>query len=179
MPKKVIKENLETQNLCKDGETVDDAANLPKDDFLKRWFNQHLKHANHPNELQNFGEDVKDSEKYRVLLNDLSPDLCDKTSLNLTEPNERAQKVIKDAQNYDAETTILPEDISSGNEPLNRLFTGDLYNTELNNVGDDEEYDKDLMKTYIKTINKCLCDDEDTKKKYQLAQKVKLRYLIN
>ena len=165
VPKKVIKENPETQNLCKDGETVDDVANLPIDDFLKRWFNQHLKHANHPNELQNFGDDVKDSEKYTVLLNDLSPDLCDKTALNLTDPNERAQKVIKDAQNYGAETTILPEDISSGNEPLNRLFTGDLYNAELNNVGDDEEYDKDLMKTYIKTINKCLCDDEDTRKK--------------
>ena len=68
---------------------------------------------------------------------------------------------MKDAQNYGAETTILPEDISSGNEPLNRLFTGDLYNAELNNDGEDEEYDKDLMKTYIKTINKCLCDDED------------------
>ena len=105
VPKKVIKENPETQNLCKDGETVDDVANLPIDDFLKRWFNQHLKHANHPNELQNFGDDVKDSEKYTVLLNDLSPDLCDKTALNLTDPNERAQKVIKDAQNYGAETT--------------------------------------------------------------------------
>ena len=165
VPKKVIKENPETQNLLEEGETVDNVAELPIDDFLKRWFNKHLKSAGHPDELKNFSDDVKDSEKYTILLTDLSPNQFDKSALDLTDPNERAQKVINDAVKYGAETQILPEDISSGNEPLNRIFAGDLYNAELQNSGNDEEYDKDLMKTYIKTVNKALCDDQHTKNK--------------
>ena len=164
VPKKVIKENPESEQLLNEGETVDELADLPVDDFLKRWFNKHLKNANHPDELKNFGDDVQDSEKYTVLLNDLSPQQCDKSALDESDPNARAQKVIDNAKKYGAETVAVPEDITSGNEPLNRLFTGDLYNAELLNGG-DEEYDKDLMKTYINTMNKCLCDDEDTRNK--------------
>ena len=167
VPKKAIKENPETQKLCKEGETVDDVADLPVDDFLKRWFNGHLKNANHPDELNNFGDDLKDSVKYVVLLVDLSPDQFDKSALDQEDPNERAKKVIDDGKKYGAETQIAPEDIASGNEALNRLFCGDLYNAELNNAGDDD-YDKDLMKTYINAMNKALCDDEDTKDKIPL-----------
>ena len=164
VPKQAIKENKDTENLVKEGETVDDVAELPVDDFLKRWFNHHLQHANHPNELTNFSDDLKDSEKYTVLLNDLSPEQCDKSALDNENLDERAQKVINDGKKYGANTVIVPEDITSGNEPLNRLFVGDLYNAELANQGDDD-YDKDLMKTYIQTMNKCLCDDEDTRNK--------------
>ena len=163
VPKKVIKENKDTEQLCKEGETVDDVAELPIDDFLKRWFNHHLQKANYPNELTNFSDDLKDSEKYTILLNDLSPDQCDKSALDNDNLEQRAQKVIDDGKKYGAETVILPEDITNGNEPLNRLFTGDLYNAELNNQ--TEDYDKDLMKTYIEAMNKCLCDDEDTRNK--------------
>ena len=162
VPKSLIKENKDTEKLCQEGETVDDVANLPIDDFLKRWFNSHLQNANHP-ELTNFSDDLKDSEKYTILLNDLSPEQCDKSALENENIEERAQKVIDDAKKYGAETVIAPEDIINGNEPLNRLFTGDLYNAELNQAGGD--YDKDLMRTYIQTMNKCLCDDEDTRNK--------------
>ena len=164
VPKKVIKENPETEKLLNEGETVDDVADLPIDDFLKRWFNHHLKNAGHQNELTNFSDDLKDSEKYTILLNDICPEQCDKSALDLEDPNERAQKVIDNAVKYGAETSVKPEDITSGNEPLNHLFTGDIYNAELLNGG-DQDYDKDLMKTYIQTMNKCLCDDEDTKAK--------------
>ena len=163
VPKNVIKENKDTEKLCNEGETVDDVANLPIDDFLKRWFNQHLKHAEYPNEVTNFSDDLKDSEKYTILLNDLSPGL-DKSALDNENLDERAQKVIDDGKKYGAETEIKPEDITSANEPLNRLFVGDLYNAELANQGNDD-YDKDLMKTYIQTMNKYLCDDEDTRNK--------------
>ena len=163
VPKNVIKENKDTEKLCKEGETVDDVANLPLDDFLKRWFNSHLQNAGYPNELTNFSDDLKDSEKYVTLLNDLSPQECDKSALDNENLEERAQKVIDDGKKYGAETVITPEDITNGNEPLNRLFTGDLYNAEL--LNQNEDYDKDLMKTYINTMNKTLCDDEDTRNK--------------
>ena len=164
VPKNVIKENKDTEQLCKEGETVDDVANLPINDFLLRWFNQHLQKAEYPNELTNFSDDLKDSEKYTILLNDLSPDQFDKSALDNENLEERAQKVIDDGKKYGTDTKIAPEDITSANEPLNRLFVGDLYNAELMNSGDDD-YDKDLMKTYIQTMNKCLCDDEDTRNK--------------
>ena len=63
VPKSLIKENKDTEKLCQEGETVDDVANLPIDDFLKRWFNSHLQKANHP-ELTNFSDDLKDRVHY-------------------------------------------------------------------------------------------------------------------
>ena len=164
VPKNVIKENKDTEQLCKEGETVDDVANLPLPDFLLRWFNQHLQKSEYPNEVTNYSDDLKDSEKYTILLNDLAPEICDKSALDNENLEERAQKVIEDGKKYGVETKIAPEDITRGIEPLNRIFVGELYNAELNNAGDDE-YDKDLMKTYIQTMNKCLCDDEDTRNK--------------
>ena len=162
--KKDIKENPETPKLAEGGETPEQIADLPVDDFLKKWFNHHLKEANHPDELKNFEDDVKDSEKYTVLLNQLDPNQCDKSALDETDPVERAKKVIDNAKKLGCETEVTPEDIASGNEAMNRLFTSDLYNAVANNAGGDD-YDKDLMKAYIDTINKELCDDADTKNK--------------
>ena len=31
---------------------MEQVADLPVDDFLKKWFNHHLKEANHPDELK-------------------------------------------------------------------------------------------------------------------------------
>ena len=162
--KKDIKENPETPKLAEGGEAPEQIADLPVDDFLKKWFNHHLKEANHPDELKNFEDDVKDSEKYTVLLNQLDPNQCDKSALDENDPVERAKKVIDNAKKLGCETEVTPEDIASGNEAMNRLFTSDLYNAVANNAGGDD-YDKDLMKAYIDTINKELCDDADTKNK--------------
>jgi len=59
--------------LVKEGETKDDLAKGPVDDFLKRWINKQLKAAGHPKEIENFGDDVKDGEVYTVLLNNIAP----------------------------------------------------------------------------------------------------------
>ena len=162
--KKEVKENPETPKLAEGEETADQIADLPVDDFLKKWFNHHLKEAGHPDELKNFDDDVKDSEKYTVLLNQLDPNQCDKSALDETDPLARAQKVIDNAKKLGCETEVTPEDLASGNEAMNRLFTSDLYNALANNAGGDD-YDKELMKAYIDTINKELCDDADTKNK--------------
>ena len=151
--KKDIKENPETPKLAEEGETAEQVADLPVDDFLKKWFNHHLKEANHPDELKNFEDDVKDGEKYTVLLNQLDPNQCDKSALDETDPVKRAEKVIENAKKLGCETEVTPEDLASGNEAMNRLFTSDLYNALANNTGGDD-YDKDLMKAYIDNINK-------------------------
>ena len=160
--KKDIKENPETPKLAEGDETPEQIADLPVDDFLKRWFNHHLKAANHPNPLTNWTDDLKDGEKYVVLLNQLNP-MCDKSPLDETDPVQRAKKILDNAKKLGVETEVKPEDLADNNEAMNRLFTSDIYNA-MNNAGGDD-YDKDLMKAYVDTINKELCDDTDTKNK--------------
>ena len=58
------------------------------------WFNHHLQKANYPNELTNFSDDLKDSEKCAILLNDLSPDQRDKSVLDNDNLEQREQKAI-------------------------------------------------------------------------------------
>ena len=162
--KKDIKENPETPKIAEGGETPEQISELPVDDFLKKWFNHNLKEANHPDELKNFEDDLKDSEKFTVLLNHLDPNQCDKSALDETDPVERAKKVLENAKKLGVETEVTPEDIADGNEAMNRLLTSDIYNALANNGG-DEDYDKELMKAYIDTVNKELCDEADTKNK--------------
>jgi plastin-1 len=40
-------------------EEIEELLTLGPEDFLKRWFNYHLKKAGHENKLTNFNEDVK------------------------------------------------------------------------------------------------------------------------
>ena len=159
-----VKKNPQTPLVAQDcGESPDAVADSPVDDFLKKWFNHHLKAAGHPNMVTNFGDDLKDGEKYVILLNQLDPASCSKDALNTTDPVERAKKVIDNAKKLGTETEVKPEDLASGNEDMNRLFCSDIYNAICNPVNDD--YDKDLMKAYIDAINKALCDDAGCKDK--------------
>ena len=157
MKKPDIQKNPETPKICEGGETPQQVSELPVDDFLKKWVNHHLKAAGHPNPLNNFSDDVKDGEKYTVLINQLDPS-CDKSALNESDPVKRAQKVIDNAKKLGADTSVTPEDLASGNEAMNRLFTSDLYNALACPAGDDD-YDKDLMRILVNTANKELCDD--------------------
>ena len=163
LPKQKIRDNPETDKLLQNGETRNDVAELPLDDFLKRWFNDNLTKAGHPDKLDNFNDDVKDSTKYTVLLNQLDPTLGT-AALKMDDPNARAAKTVSNAKNYGAETVVGPKDITDANDGLNRLFTTDIYNATLNQGGDDN-YDKDVMKAYVKEINKLLCDDAGVKNK--------------
>ena len=43
-----MQENPETPKFAEGEETADQIADLPVDDFLKKWFNHHLKEAGHP-----------------------------------------------------------------------------------------------------------------------------------
>ncbi len=125
--KKDIKENPETPKIAEGGETPEQISELPVDDFLKKWFNHNLKEANHPDELKNFEDDLKDSEKFKVLLNHLAPNQCDKSALDETDPVERAKKVLENAKKLGVETEVTPEDIADGNEAINRLLTRDIH----------------------------------------------------
>jgi len=114
--------------LLKDGEQLSDLLKLSPEDLLLRWFNYHLKAANYPHEIHNFSDDIKDSEKYTILLNQLDKEKCDKSALDESDHLKRAEKVLHNAKKLGAESYITPKDVVSGNTKLNTLFTAAIFN---------------------------------------------------
>jgi len=123
-----IKKHPEIIKLLKEGEEVANLMKLPPEDILKRWFNYHLEKANYPKKLENFSDDLKDSEKYTILLNQLDPKKCDTSALQENDLIKRGQKVLDNAAKLGAHSYITPEDIKNGQEKLNLLFTAEIFN---------------------------------------------------
>ena len=123
-----LKQHPELIRLLNQGEQLSDLLKLSPEQLLLRWFNYHLKAANYEKKINNFSGDVKDSEKYTILLNQLNKNLCDKSALNEEDKKKRAQKVIDNAKKLGAESYITPEDIVAGNSKLNTLFVASIFN---------------------------------------------------
>ena len=123
-----LKQHPELIRLLNQGEQLSDLLKLSPEQLLLRWFNYHLKAANYEKKINNFSGDVKDSEKYTILLNQLNKNLCDKCALNEEDKKKRAQKVIDNAKKLGAESYITPEDIVAGNSKLNTLFVASIFN---------------------------------------------------
>jgi plastin-1 len=92
-----------------DGETLDDLLKLPADQILLRWFNYHLKAAGWHRRVANFSSDIKDSENYTVLLNQLAPEKCDRSPMNEKDPLARAEKVLKNADKLECRKYVTPK----------------------------------------------------------------------
>jgi len=138
--------------LKEDREEDEELLTLGPEDFLKRWFNFHLKKSGHPNVVTNFSDDVKDSEKYTLLINQLEPS-CDTSALGEGDLVKRAGIVLGNARKVGAEVYIVAEDIISDNERLNTLFTAELFLAK-NGMGEATAEEK--MRS-----NKLLDDDEE------------------
>lgn len=119
----------ELYRLLEDGETIEDLLKLPPDQILLRWFNYHLKNAGWHRRVANFSGDIKDSENYTVLLNQLSPNKCNKDALNEGDLNKRAEMVLQNADKLDCRKFVRPRDIVRGNPKLNLAFVANLFNT--------------------------------------------------
>lgn len=129
-----LKNHPELIRLLEDDETLADLLKLPPDQLLLRWFNYHLKNAGHPKRVQNFSGDVKDSEAYTVLLNQISPGVCDKSALNIANPTERATAVLANSRKLEVRAPIKARDIVSGNPRLNLIFTAAIFNQDRKSV---------------------------------------------
>jgi len=114
--------------LLEPGEEIGDLLKLSPEQILLRWFNYHLKKANHPRRVNNFGGDIKDSENYTILLNQLAPNLCDKSALGMSDPTQRATRVLDNADKLDCKKFVKPADIVKGNPKLNLAFVANLFN---------------------------------------------------
>ena len=123
-----LKHHPELIRLLNPGEQLSDLLKLSPEQLLLRWFNYHLKNAGYDKKITNFSGDVKDSEKYTILLNQLNKNLCDKSALNEDDKMKRAQIVINNSKKLGAESYITPNDICTGNSKLNTLFVASIFN---------------------------------------------------
>jgi len=123
-----LKNHPELIRLLEPGETLEDLLKLPPDMLLLRWFNYHLKNAGYGKKVTNFSGDVKDSEAYTILLNQIAPNTCDKSGLKETDPEKRAATVLANAKKLEVDSFIKPLDIVKGNPRLNLAFTASIFN---------------------------------------------------
>ena len=114
--------------LLEDGEDISDLLKLPPEQILLRWFNYHLKNAGHPRRVKNFSGDIKDSECYTILLNQLDKQ-CNKDALNESDPVNAAEKMLQQADKLGCRKFVKPTDVAKGQPKLNLAFVANLFNT--------------------------------------------------
>ena len=119
----------ELTRLLESGETLEEFLKLPADAILLRWFNFQLKRAGVTRRVNNFSDDLADSECYLHLLNVLSPENCPKkAALNQGDLEVRAETVVSNAKNIDCDKYVSVESILKGNHKLNLAFVANLFN---------------------------------------------------
>jgi plastin-1 len=88
----------ELYRLLQPGEDINDLLKLPPEQILLRWVNYHLKNAGREDKcIKNFSGDIKDSEAYTILLNQLAPDRCNQNALREKDHEKRAGMVLENA----------------------------------------------------------------------------------
>ncbi len=88
----------ELYRLLQPGEDINDLLKLPPEQILLRWVNYHLKNAGREDKcIKNFSGDIKDSEAYTILLNQLAPDRCNQNALREKNLDTRAGMVLENA----------------------------------------------------------------------------------
>eukprot|EP01114_Cavostelium_apophysatum_P019212 TRINITY_DN612_c0_g1_i1.p1 TRINITY_DN612_c0_g1~~TRINITY_DN612_c0_g1_i1.p1 ORF type:complete len:1057 (-),score=503.20 TRINITY_DN612_c0_g1_i1:85-3255(-) len=108
-------------------EFLDEDEDLIPEDILLKWVNYHLGLAGHPRKCNNFSSDIKDSENYIVLLNQLAPKTV---SLNLLKEKtllERARLFLESCDKINCKKFINPTDIVKGDSRLNTAFVANLF----------------------------------------------------
>jgi plastin-1 len=124
-----LKAHPELYRLLEPGEDIKTFLNLPPEKILIRWVNHHLKNAGSDKRIANFSSDIKDSEAYTILLNQLDKSKCDLAPLKEKDVNKRAEGVLKNAAKINCAKFVKARDIVAGNPKLNMAFVANLFNT--------------------------------------------------
>lgn len=78
--------------------------------------------------MTNFSGDVKDSENYTVLLNQLAPETCSRGPLQTRDLLQRAEQVLQHADKLECRKFLTPTSLVAGNPKLNLAFVANLFN---------------------------------------------------
>lgn len=90
-----------------------------------RWLNYHTKKNGGTKEVKNLGRDLADAEAYGHVLSNISN--LDKSFWE-KDANNKAVDVIEQCHKENIQTTVKPQDITSGNQRLNTLLCVDIFN---------------------------------------------------
>lgn len=118
----------ELYRLLEPGETLEHLLALPADELLLRWFNFHLKAAEWHRRVTNFSADIRDSENYIVLLNQLCPADCPRTALEEKDLLKRAELVLNNSARIGCRKYVSAKAIVNGNPKLNLAYVANLFN---------------------------------------------------
>lgn len=114
--------------LLEDDEELDDLFKLPVDQILMRWFNYHLRKAGWHRQISNFGSDLRDSENYTVLLEQLVPSACSRDPMMEDDLMTRAELMLQGADRLGCRYYVTPKSIVRSNQKLNTAFIANLFN---------------------------------------------------
>ena len=119
-----LKLRPELVRLLQEGETLEQLQKLPPEEILLRWVNYQLNEAGYTKrKMTNFSGDVKDSEIYTILLNQISPEhVCSKAPLNEADMTQRAEKMLQEANKINCRKFVSPKDVVTGQSKLNFAF---------------------------------------------------------
>ena len=157
----------ELVNILNKNEEITELLKYSPEQILLKWFNYHLKAAGYEKPINNFSEDIKDSEKYIILLNHLNKEICDKDALNESDIKKRAEIVLSNISKLNINSFIKSNDIVDGNGKLNVLLVGSIFNSniglnplnekqkkEINNVlADEDEGEEKIYRIWINSLN--------------------------
>lgn len=118
-------------NLLEDGETPEDLKKLSPEQILIRWVNYHLRNAGVDRRIRNFQEDIKDSEAYCYLLEQIAPrenGVMSGPPLSEDNLERRAEAMLQEADKIGCRSFVSPKDVTSGNYKLNMAFVANLFN---------------------------------------------------
>jgi plastin-1 len=124
-----LKHHPELCRLLEPGESLAALLKLTPEQILIRWFNYHLKRAGSTRTVSNLSGDIKDSECYTVLLQQIGEGKCDNSPMAETDLHRRAEAMLQQANKLDCRKFVTPADVCKGHQRLNLAFTAHLFNT--------------------------------------------------
>ncbi|GAM19863.1 hypothetical protein SAMD00019534_030380 [Acytostelium subglobosum LB1] len=116
---------------------MDNVDEMVPDEILIRWVNHHLANAKSDRRVSNFASDIRDSEVYIILFNQLAPKTCTLDALNEPDLSKRATMFLESAAKIQCRKFITTDDIVNANGRLNIAFIAYVFN-KFNQLADEE-----------------------------------------
>lgn len=103
---------------------------LSPEAILLRWVNYQLEKAGVNRKINNFTGDIKDSEIYTHLLNQIAPREANvsKEALRLNDMLERAEVMLQQSDKLGCRSFVTPQNVVDGVYKLNLAFVANLFN---------------------------------------------------
>ncbi|XP_038053356.1 plastin-2-like [Patiria miniata] len=129
--------------LLREGEDINTLLSLSPEELLIRWVNYHMEQAGNPRRINNFGEDIKDSEVYVTLLRQIAPRELQLDHVNLNAaPLVKAEAMLENADKMKCRQFVSAQDVVNGNQKLNMAFVANLFNTYPALEPPDEDFEE-------------------------------------